>query len=230
VALDRLAARGLTARTVRVRGAWRRIPIALWGVALGALGLGLWAGLAVDSVLLWTSPWVAGLLVLGANKAARTPLVDRRPRGPRLPDALERQVVTTAAELPPGAARDLLAGIIRLSRFIASDGADSARAALVEELIPVACRGARELARLDEALQLLEAPAFSPGPAAQPSPGPAVQRDRLVQRFLETQSGLQRLIAAGGGTEAAVSEDLRAVAAALQREAEAWGEVGRLGG
>jgi hypothetical protein len=224
-ALDRLAARGFAARTIPVRSAWRMVPTGLWIVALAALGLGLWAGLEVDRVLLWTSPWVAGLMVLGAVNATRVPLVDRRPKGPRLDTELEREIVATAGELPAGTARDLFAGIVRLSRFVATEGpGGSSEQALIGELIPVACRGARELARLDEGLRLLESQVSRPGlPPADPSIRGDLERrrDRLVQRFLDAQTGLQRLVAAPGLVASADGE-LSELASALERDAAAW--------
>jgi hypothetical protein len=220
-ALERLAARGFAARTIPVGSVWRMIPTGLWVVALAALGLGLWAGLEVDGVLLWTSPWVAGLMVLGAVNATRTPLVDRRPKGPRLDAVLEREIVATAVELPPGTARDLFAGIVRLGRFAA---AEETQHILITELIPVTCRGARELARLDEALQLLDAQVPRPGLRhADPSIRADLERrrDGLVQRFLDTQAGLQRLVAVSGAG-ASADEELRVLASALERDAAAW--------
>lgn len=225
-ALERLAARGFAARTIPVRSVWRMIPTALWVVALAALGLGLWAGMEVDGLLLWTSPWVAGLMVLGAVNATRMPLVDRRPKGPRLETNLEREIVATAAEIPAGPARDLFAGIIRLGRFV---GAEEAHHILIAELIPIACRGARELARLDEALQLLDSQVAGPGlKQADPSIRADLERrrDGLVQRFLDTQAGLQRLVATHGG-EGTANEELRQLASALERDAAAWEAVER---
>ena len=225
-ALDRLAARGFAARTVPVRAAWGMIPLSLWVVALGALGLGVWAGLEVHPFLLWTSPWVAGLLVLGAGNATRTPLLDRNPRGPRLPADLERQIVTTAADLPAGTARELFAGVIRLSRFVGA-GVEEERShlGLISELVPVSCRGARELARLDEGLHLLESQTSRPGfKQADPSirGDLELRRDRLVQRFLDAQAGLQRLLAAGGIRDAEVDGELRILTGALEQDAAAW--------
>jgi hypothetical protein len=224
-ALDRLATRGFAARTIPVRSVWRMVPTGLWVVALAALGLGLWTGLEVDRVLLWTSPWVAGLMVLGAVNATRTPLVNRQPKGPRLDATLEREIVATAGDLPAGIARDLFAGIVRLGRFVATDDLDEApHRALIGELIPVACRGARELARLDEGLRLLESQVSRPGsPQAHPSIRGELERrrDRLVQQFLDAQTGLQRLVAAAG-TEAGAEAELRELASALERDAAAW--------
>jgi hypothetical protein len=61
-----------------------------------------------------------------------------------------------------------------------------------------------------------------------PSSDPAMRgdlerrRDLLVQRFLDLQAGLQRLLAVPTSGEAAVDEELRGLAGALQRDAAAW--------
>jgi hypothetical protein len=180
----------------------------------------------VHPFLLWTSPAVAGLMVVAALGLARSPLLERGPRGPRLSRDLEGEIVATAAELPAGTARDLFAGMVRLARFLTTGGeGQGEHHQLIGELVPVACRGARELARLDEELRLVEAPA-----ARQPAPGPAERaergeierrRDLLVQRFLETEAGLKRLIAASAGGDG-VHEELRVLTGALERDAAAW--------
>jgi predicted Ser/Thr protein kinase len=226
-ALDRLATRGFSARSVPVRAAWRMIPVGLWAVSLSALGLGLWAGSVVHPYLLYTSPWVAGLLLVAAGSAIRTPLLNRAPRRPRLGGNLDQEIVATAAELPDGTARELFAGVVRLARLVMTRGSgESEHQALIQEVIPVTCRGARELARLDEGVELLESQAASRSSASPDEPSPRGdlerRRDLLVQRFLDTQAGLQRLLVVPSGAEAAVDEELRVLAGALERDASAW--------
>ena len=221
-ALDRLAARGFPGRSVPVGQVWRLIPLRLWAVILASLGIGLWAGRAVDPRLLWTAPAVAGLLLIGAIGAGRNPLVRRTPRGPRLPPETEGQIVATAAELPAGPARGLFTGVVRLARVLGSDSADpQGPATLVSEVIPVAARGARELSRLDEALAELDTSAAGVSMRGDLEQ----QRDRLVQQFLEIQAGLQRLLAVVGAGDPEVEGELRGLTGALGREAQAWAEV-----
>ncbi len=221
-AVDRLASRGISAHTVPVRSVWRMVPAGLWLLALLAVGLGLWAGRDVHPALLWSSPVFAALLLMGAVSAGRRPLLNREPRGPRLDPDLEREVLATAAELPPGTARELFGGMVRLARHLAGS-AETGQQALVAEILPVACRGAQQLVRLDEALALLQ-----PGAAGQvvaPIRGNLEQqRDRLVQCFLDAQGRLLRLMAAAppdNDTEA----ELRGLVSAIEREAEASVEV-----
>jgi predicted Ser/Thr protein kinase len=225
-ALDRLATRGFPARSVPVQAAWRMIPLRLWAVSLGALGMGFWAGSVVHPYLLYTAPSVAGLLLIAAAGAVRTPLLSRAPRGQRLGSDLEREVVATAAEIPDGTTRELFAGAVRLARAVGARGpGHGEQLALAEGVIAVAARGARELARLDEGVELLDSQAPRSGA---PSSDPAMRgdlerrRDLLVQRFLDLQAGLQRLLAVPTSGEAAVDEELRGLAGALQRDAAAW--------
>ena len=218
-ALDRLAARGLSARTVPVRSAWRMIPLGLWALAVLAAGLGMWAGREVHPALLWSSPAFAALLLAGGASAGRRPLLDRKPRGARLSPELEREVLATAAELPAGSARELFGGLIRLVRHLAGSDVENGRAGLIGEILPVVCRGARELVRLDEALALVEQ---DPGAEGDATVGGNLerQRDGLVQRLLEAQGGLRRMIALPRADDGVESE-LRTLVDAIEREADA---------
>jgi hypothetical protein len=203
-AVDRLAARGLSARAVPVRSAWRMIPFGLWALALLAVGLGLWAGRVVHPGLFWSSPVFAALLLAGAASAGRLPL----------------------AELPAGSARELFGGLVRLVRHLAGSGIVDGRAELLGEILPLACRGARELARLDEALALLERDPDTAADAA--AKGDFEQRrGRLVHSLLEAQGGLRRIIALPSA-EDGVEGQLRNLIDRIEREAEAGSEVREL--
>lgn len=216
-AVDRLAARGLSARAVSFGAAWRMIPFGLWALAGLSLGVGLWAGRVVHPALLWTSPLFAVLLVAGAVSAGRQPLLNRKVRSPRLEPELERLVLATAAELPEGPARTLFGGVIRLVRHLADQPGDG-RPALIADVIPAVCRGARELAELDAALLVLEG---EPDRAAASGNRGELEarRDRLAQCLLDTQAGLLRLVSIPLG-DGATAAELRAVLRALGFEAE----------
>ncbi len=199
------------------------IPAGLWLLAVLAAGLGLWAGQVVHPALLWSSPVFAALLLAGGVSAGRVPLLDREPRGARLGADLEREVIATAAELPEGSARDLFGGLVRLTRHMSGSEAEDGHRELVAEILPVACRGARALARLDEAVALV--------PAGKGAPDDATakghlerQRDRLVQCLLEAQGGLQRLIAVPNGGDGAATE-LRQLVETIARQAAAGVEA-----
>ncbi|MDZ4865036.1 MAG: protein kinase [Gemmatimonadota bacterium] len=225
-AVDRLAARGLSARAVPVRSVWRMIPFGLWALALLAVGLGMWAGRVIHPALFWSSPVFAALLLAGAASAGRLPLLDRKPRGARLSPELEREVLATAAELPAGSARELFGGLVRLVRHLAGSGIVDGRAELIGEILPLACRGARGLARLDEALALLDRDSDTAAdPAARGDLGH--RRDRMVQCLLETQGGLRRIIALPPA-EDGVEAQLRNLVDRIEREAEAGSEVREL--
>jgi hypothetical protein len=225
-AVDRLAARGLSARAVPVESAWRMIPLGLWALALLAVGLGMWAGRVVHPALLWSSPVFATLLLAGAASAGRHPLLDRKPRGARLSPELERAVLATAAELPDGTARELFGGIVRQVRHLAGSDVSDGRPGLIEEVLDVACRGARELARLDEALVLVERDQGAAGDATVRG-NLERQRDGMVQRFLEAQGGLRRIIALPP-EEDSVEAELRALVGVIEREADAGIEMREL--
>jgi predicted Ser/Thr protein kinase len=203
-ALDRLATRGLSARAVPVGAVWRMIPLVLWLLAALAVGMGVLAGRVVHPALTWTSAAFATLLLAGAASAGLQPLVDRKPRRPRLAPAHERQVLETAAELPAGTARTLFGGVIRLVRHLAEQSGDG-QAELMAEVIQAVCLGARELATLDAALVVVEDESPESGISA--NRGALEQRrDRLVQCLLDTQAGLLRLVALPSGDSGADAE------------------------
>jgi serine/threonine protein kinase len=226
-ALDRLASRGISARAVPVRSAWRAVPISLWAVSLAALVVGVAAGSRVHPMLLWSAPLMAGLLVIAGVRMVRTPLLEGTPIGARLPDQLERAVLVTSASLPGGTARELFSGVIRLARLLLEgESVPAEQQALVGELIPVACQAAQSLARLDAGLALLTAGAGGgavTSPAALAARGEREQeRDRLVQRILEMRAALERWVTAPTGAEPSLIGELRALTGALERDAAAW--------
>lgn len=222
-AIDRLAARGLAARAVPIRSVWRMIPLGFWLLVALVAGLGIWAGSVVHPALSWSSPVIATLLIAAAVSASRQPLLDRKPRGARLAPELEAEVVATAVELPAGSTRDLFGGVVTLARHLAGGGASDARRELMAEILPVACRGARELARLDEALDLVDRSAGNEADSRVKGDLDR-QRDQLVQQFLEMQGGLRRLLALPPA-DADPATDLRELAAVIQRQADAGVEA-----
>lgn len=222
-AVDRLAARGLSARAVPVRSVWRTIPAGLWVLALLAAGLGVLAGGAVHPVLYWSSAAFAVLLLAAGVSAGLQPLLDQQPRGARLGAELEGEIIATAAELPAGSARDLFGSLIRLARHLAGS-AERGQRELIAEMIPVACRGVRELVRMEAALALMaERSSTAAGPVM--AGDLERRRDRMVQCLLDTQGGLRRLIALPEVEDAAA--ELHALVGTLAFEAQAQELVAR---
>jgi hypothetical protein len=133
-------------------------------------------------------------------------------------------VLATAGELPAGAARTLFGGIVRLVRHLAEHDGEG-RPELIAEVVPAACRGARELAHLDAALLLLE------GEQAAEIMGRRGEleqrRDRLAQCLLDTQAALLRIVTLPLGEESSVLE-LRRLISSLGFEAEGKAAVREL--
>lgn len=111
--MEAMKRRELAARPVPVAGAWGALPPKAWVLAGAAVTAGAVAGSLAMPMLLWTSPVVGTLVLLGARRDARTPLVAPPTRQAALPPALERAVVDALVTLPPGTARSLLADIVR---------------------------------------------------------------------------------------------------------------------
>jgi hypothetical protein len=183
----------------------------------------------VAPVLLWTTPLIGGLLLLGAHQAVRRPLVAPASRRGELPPELEARVVRTLAELPDGSARGLLADVVRLARplfwRLTKAGDDRGIGPSLSELVAAAVAGAADLAMLDENLERFEAQRARA--AAQPDgwldalARSERARDALVQRLLEAMTVLRRL--SSQATERTAGEDssLAEITRELRCEADA---------
>ena len=197
--VEELERRALGTRPVALGRA--PLPGKAWVLAGAAVTAGLMAGTAVLPMLLFTSPVVGTLILLGARRDARTPLVAPPARASALPPALERTVVEALVTLPAGTARSLLADLVRgsgaLFATIARDGDPRGLAAALTELITAAGRAARDLADLDADLSRFERQReqFVAGPAERLDALSRCERtrDSLVQRLLEAMTAVARL-------------------------------------
>ncbi len=227
--LEALDSRQLPARALPVSRAWSAVPSSYATMVLAAVIAGFGAGDAVASVLLWATPIVGGLLLLGAHQVVRRPLVAPPGRRGELPAELEGPVIRTLADLPEGSARGLLADITRLAHSLFArlrrTGDDRGLTALLTELVTAACAAAADLAMLDENLQRFEQQRAR---AASHPPGwldalarSERARDALVQRLLEAMTVLGRLQSQATVDTAEEDSTLAAVTRDLKSEAEA---------
>ena len=199
--LAALGERELPARSLPVARAWSAVPATYSTMVLATAVAGFGAGATVAPVLLWTTPLVGGLLLLGAHQTVRRPLIARPDRRGELPPELEEKVVRTLAEVPPGSARGLLADVTRLAHALFArlrrTGDDRRITPALTDLVASACAAAADLAMLDENLSRFEQQ------RAQAASQPAEwldalarserARDALVQRLLEAMTVLGRL-------------------------------------
>jgi hypothetical protein len=215
--------------------AWGALPAKAWLTAGAAVTAGTVAGVAAMPFLLWTSPLIGTLVLIGARRDARTPLVAPPIREATLPPALERTVVETLVVLPAGTARSLLADIVRTSgalfATLARVGDQRGIGPSLEELVAAACRAAGDLADLDENLGRFERQRERLA-AASPERLDALTRsertrDALVQRLLEAMTAVARL--RSQQVELAQEDDptLGDLAGELRREAEAQAAASR---
>jgi predicted Ser/Thr protein kinase len=230
-----LERRELSVRTLPASRAWSALPAKAWITAGAAVTAGTVAGLAAMPFLLWTSPMIGSLVLIGAHQHARTPLMARPAREAVLPPALERLAVETLVTLPAGTARSLLADIVRscgaLFATLARDGDQRGLAGSLEELVTAACRAASDLSDLDENLGRFERQRERLA-AASPERLDALTRsertrDALVQRLLEAMTALARLRTQQAELSQASDPALGELADELQREAEAQAAASR---
>ncbi|MEO6056113.1 MAG: serine/threonine-protein kinase [Gemmatimonadales bacterium] len=199
--LEAMDRRELAVRPVPVAGAWSAVPRKAWALAGAAVTAGAVAGTLAMPMLLWTSPVVGTLVLLGARRDARTPLVAPPSRQARLPPELERAVVDALVTLPPGTARSLLADVVRTSAAlfatIARSGDERGLAPPLGELVAAACRAALDLADLDDNLGRFERQRerFIGGSPERLDVLSRCERarDALVQRLLEAMTAVARL-------------------------------------
>jgi hypothetical protein len=233
--VQELERRELAVRTVPASRAWGALPAKAWLTAGAAVTAGAMAGVVAMPFFLWTSPVVGTLVLIGARRDARTPLVAPPARDARLPAALERTVVETLVALPAGTARSLLADIVRTSRALfatlARRGDERGIAPSLEELVTAACRAAGDLADLDENLGRFERQRERLA-AASPERLDALTRsertrDALVQRLLEAMTAVARLRTQQAELSQESDPTLGDLASELRREAEAQAAASR---
>jgi hypothetical protein len=222
-------------RAVPLAGAWGALPARAWILADAVVTAGGVAGSVALPVLLWSSPLVASLVLLGAGREARTPLVAPPRRTAGLPRALERTVVEALVALPPGTARGLLADVVRtcgaLFEAVAREGDVRGLAPSLEELLTAACRAARDLADLDEQLTRFERQRERlalAGPERLDALARCERtRDALVQRLLEAMTAVARLRTQQAELSDAGEPTLDEVTRELQAEADAQAAAAR---
>ncbi len=231
-AMDR---RDLPVRGVPLAAAWIAVPPRIWLLVGAVATAGAVAGTVALPSLLWSTALMAGLILVGARRDARTPLVAAPRRAAGLPPSLERTVVEALVTLPPGTARGLLADVVRTSdalfETIARDGDVRSLAPPLTGLVTAACGAARDLADLDEQLGRFERQRehFA---AASPERLDALARcertrDALVQRLLEAMTAVARLRTQQAELSEAGEPTLGDVTRELQAEADAQAGAAR---
>ena len=232
--VQELERREVAVRTVPASRAWSALPAKAWLTAGAAVTAGTVAG-ATMPFLLWTSPIIGSLVLIGARRDVRTPLVSPPRREAALPAALERTVIETLVALPAGTARGLLADIVRASdalfATLAREGDQRGVAPSLEELVTAACRAAADLSDLDENLARFERQRERLAAAA-PERLDALTRsertrDALVQRLLEAMTAVARLRTQQVELAQESDSTLGDLADELRREAEAQAAASR---
>jgi len=220
--MELLDAHGIPARTEALTNRWRApVPASIAALAGVVATAGTAAGVAAATpVLLISAPVMAAGLASVAALGRRTPVWNPPPAArSALPADVERDAVRTLAALPTGAARRLLIDLLR--RASAMPGA----ADLVGPLVIAACAAARELAALEQHLDvfdterehLADPPAGWLDALARCERG----RDAMVQRLLDATATLSRV----SGDSALRAASSAASLADLTRELDAESRV-----
>jgi hypothetical protein len=232
--LEALDRRQLPSRALPVSRSWSAVPPAYVTMVLATAIAGLAAGAAAP-LLLWTTPAVGALLLLGAHQNLRRPLVASPVRRDELPADVEGPVVGTLADLPEGSARALLADVTRLARplfaRIRKEGDERGVGPLLTDLLRSACAAAADLAALDENLARFEAQRARTASHSSAWLDTLARseraRDALVQRLLEAMTVLGRLQSQAGEIAADEDASLAEVTRELRAEAEAQAAASR---
>jgi hypothetical protein len=233
--LEELERRELPSRAMLPSRAWAAVPTGFWMLLAAVVVAGGTAGLAVAPTLLATTPMVGTLLVLGARRASRTPLVVPPPRKSGLPSAVENDVVRTLAELPPGTARSLLSDLVRMCAALGArlerTGDDRGLMPQLAELLGAACAAATDLSQLDENLGPFERQrdrlAVLPEGWLDTLARCERTRDALVQRLLEAMTVAGRLQGQQAAFAAATDDSLADLTRELRQEGDAQGAAAR---
>jgi serine/threonine protein kinase len=227
--LEELRRRELSSRQVPTSRAWEAIPPGFWGLLASVLAAGAMVGVVTSPTLLATTPVVGALLLMGAGRDSRTPLILQSARRSGLPASLEGQVVQTLSELPPGTARNLLADLVRMCAALVTrldhTGDDRGLGQSVADLLPAACGAATDLAQLDENLGRFERQrdrlAARPEGWLDTLARCERTRDALVQRLLEAMTVVGRLQGQQAALAAESDDTLGELTRELKVEAEA---------
>jgi len=205
---ERLGDSGVPLRAVPLSRAWAPMPLTFYAMTLAVAVVGTLAGRSVTALQWLSVPIAIALLLLGQLWLLKPAL--RLPRrAPALRPEVEEPIIETLAELPPGTGRSLLADVVQAARGLAprlAEMEDLEAERGLEEIVRQACRGAREVADMEDLLARVERRRTT-GSAVQGG-GEAVAglertRDRLVQLLLEviTLLGRTRRAAAEGFLE-----------------------------
>lgn len=225
-----LTARDIPVQAVPKAHAWAAVPLPLYALAGAIVVIGSLAGMLTLPAMLWTSPVVAGLLVIGGHRTAHTPILHAaRDNAAKLPHELASRVTRTMARLGPGATRRMVADIVTLGQavladFPATDGNGDQHADIIELLARVS-DVADDLANLERALATLEThrDRFAADPARWLDALSQCERahDRQVQQLLDVLSILAQLKAQGTMSDATSKEEFGELTRRLERDADA---------
>jgi hypothetical protein len=194
---ERMRGAGIALRTVPLRRAWAPMPLAFYAMTLAVAVVGTLAGRTV-AALHWVSIPIAIALLLLAQAWLLTPALRLPRRSQVFRPEVEEVIIEALADLPPGTARSLLADVVRAARSLAPHLAEIAHTDTecgLEEIVGQACRGAREVADLEDLLTRADrrpVPARAGDGREDALAGLERTRDRLVQCLLEVITILSR--------------------------------------
>ena len=137
----------ITRRSYTPVDIWRPIPLRFHATIGLVVVFGFWAGLVADSLFLWSTPLVAGLLLLGAQLRIRDPDVASDYGLSPLPGTLGKLVRDARSQISSDNAREMFEQLVRAATSIYPDAGQRAPVdrSEVEQLISYGCTAARDV-------------------------------------------------------------------------------------
>jgi hypothetical protein len=220
---------GLPVRIVHPAGVGARLTPAL-GLTLGAaIGLGMVAGLVAATPMLVLTP-MFGVVVAGAVLRRQGPSLLAPAAAPALPSGMENRVRESLAGIPDGAARRLLADLLRMTRELYGSGMAAGLEGPLKQLLDSAARLAADLGGIDDSLAIIDgqagAHAEAPGWTETRARLREV-RDRLEDRLVHAITALARARSAGSESVLEEEKRLAEIVEEIEREAVIQAEAHR---
>ena len=158
--VESFAHRGVRARVFAERELWRALPDGFQLMVGAVVVSGMVAGVVAAPLLaIATVPFALALLGGGLVSLRRPALAADR-QASLVSNAAQARIIETFAALPAGAARALLADVVRrgqaVRRALTLRRDDFGSATTVDDLLVAACAAARDLAALDDSLAQFE--------------------------------------------------------------------------
>jgi serine/threonine protein kinase len=222
--LERLRSHGIPARSVPTGRFWSLLPRDYWLLVFGTIVAGMAVGYLTRPHLLWLTPIISGILILGGwFFVTRTYLVTGKAKM-FFPPQIHNTMIRTMSTLQSSSASSLLADLVAFSQHLYTQASSAELKGSVADLMDSFSDAALQLDHIEDALNRLESQRrkFTDVPEnwAESMAQMERSRDYLVQKFLEAISlvGSNQPHAVLGST--GIGEQLSRITSDLHAEME----------